>query len=123
MIGFGVLATGLGMFLSAAYVRFRDMQPIWDVTLQVWFYLSPIMYVATAYATHFGADTARVAMMNPTATLLSQAGHAFVDPQLPSATAVAGVAPVIVAIALILVALLVGWVVFTREAPRVAENL
>ena len=53
-LGFMVLATGLGMFLSAAYVRFRDVQPIWDVALQAWFYLSPIMYAASTYATHLG---------------------------------------------------------------------
>jgi hypothetical protein len=46
-----------------------------------------------------------------------------VSPSLLSATAVAGVAPVIVAIGLIFAAFGVGWGVFTREAPRVAENL
>ncbi len=39
-------ATGIGMLLSALYVRFRDVQPIWDVSLQAWFYASPIMYTA-----------------------------------------------------------------------------
>ncbi len=37
------------MLLSALYVRFRDVQPIWEVFLQVWFYGSPIIYPATAY--------------------------------------------------------------------------
>ncbi len=36
------------MLLSALYVRFRDVQPIWDVLLQAWFYCSPIMYPASA---------------------------------------------------------------------------
>jgi ABC-2 type transport system permease protein len=122
-LGFMVLATGLGMFLSAAYVRFRDVQPIWDVILQAWFYLSPIMYPATAYVSHFSASFARIAMINPVATLLAQQGHAFIDPSLPSATDVAGVAPVIIAIVLIIVVFAAGWWFFTREAPRVAENL
>ncbi len=37
-LGFIVLATGIGMLLSRCYVRFRDVQPIWDVSLQAWFY-------------------------------------------------------------------------------------
>jgi ABC-2 type transport system permease protein len=123
MFGFVILATGLGMLLSAAYVRFRDVQPIWDVALQAWFYLSPIMYAATAYVSHFGSGVAHVAMMNPTAALQTQAGHAFVDSRLPSATSVAGVLPIIVAILLIFASFAVGWWFFTREAPRVAENL
>src|SRR5918999_4401405 len=35
------LATGFAMLLSALYVRFRDVGPIWDVALQVIFYGSP----------------------------------------------------------------------------------
>jgi len=35
---FIMLATGLAMLLSAMYVRFRDVQPIWEVTVQAWFY-------------------------------------------------------------------------------------
>lgn len=122
-LGFMVLATGIGMFLSASYVRYRDVQPMWDVGLQAWFYLSPIMYSAATYAKHLGKTGASLAMINPIATMLSQAGHAFISPSLPSATKVAGVWPVIIAIALIFGVFTIGWWFFTREAPRVAENL
>jgi ABC-2 type transport system permease protein len=122
-LGYMVLATGIGMFLSASYVRYRDVQPIWDVCLQAWFYLSPIMYSAATYAKHLGTSGARIAMINPVATMQAQAGHAFIAPSLPSATTVAGVAPVIAAIALIFAVFVIGWWFFTREAPRVAENL
>jgi hypothetical protein len=52
-------------------------------------------------------------------------GHAFIDPvALPSATIAAGGATTpIIAIALIPALFAIGWWVFTREAPRVAENL
>ena len=43
---FVVLATGVGMLLSALYVRYRDVQPIWDVVVSGWFYCSPVMYAA-----------------------------------------------------------------------------
>ena len=33
-----VLSTGIAMLLSALYVRYRDIQPIWDVVLQLLFY-------------------------------------------------------------------------------------
>jgi ABC-2 type transport system permease protein len=111
------------MMLSALYVRFRDVQPIWDVVLQAWFYLSPIMYPASAYA-RFGPHFEHFALINPIATLLTQMGHAFIDPRaLPSAVTVAGAGVVALALALIAAAFAAGWIVFTREAPRVAENL
>jgi ABC-2 type transport system permease protein len=122
-LGFIVLATGIGMFLSTWYVRFRDVQPIWEVCLQAWFYLSPIMYAATTYRKHLGITGARIAMLNPIATMITQMGHAFIDSSLPSATAVAGVAPVLGAIAIIVAVFAIGWWFFVREAPRVAENL
>ena len=86
-----MLATGIGMLLSALYVRFRDVQPIWEVFLQVWFYGSPVMYPATAYVTHkLPSGFEKIAMINPLATLLAQMGHAFIDPSgYPTATGAA----------------------------------
>jgi ABC-2 type transport system permease protein len=126
VLGFIVLATGIAMLLSALYVRFRDVQPIWDVFLQVWFYGSPVMYPATAFVTHkLPSGFERIAMINPAATLLAQMGHSFIDPSgYPTATGAAhAVWPVVLAIALIPGIFALGWWVFTREAPRVAENL
>ncbi len=48
VLGFVMLATGIGMLLSALYVRYRDIQPIWEVLVQAWFYLSPVMYTAAS---------------------------------------------------------------------------
>jgi ABC-2 type transport system permease protein len=123
---FIVFATGIAMFLSAMYVRFRDVQPIWEVFLQVWFYGSPVIYPATAYVSqklHFNFE--HIAMVNPVATLLAQMGHAFIDPSgYPTAVGAAhAVWPVVIALALIPATFALGWWVFTREAPRVAENL
>jgi ABC-2 type transport system permease protein len=39
-----VFAVGLSLFLSAAYVKFRDLNYIWEVILQAGFYLTPIIY-------------------------------------------------------------------------------
>ncbi len=122
---FVVLATGLGMLLSALYVRYRDVQPIWEVGLQAWFYLSPVMYVASGYEHQLGNGVEKLFLINPVATLLTQMGHAFIAPHgLPSAaTAASGYATPIAAIAIIVGVFILGWWYFTREAPRVAENL
>jgi ABC-2 type transport system permease protein len=123
-LGFIVLATGVGMLLAVLYVRFRDVQPIWEVALQVWFYASPIMYAAHSY-NKFASGFEHIAMLNPTATLLTQMSHAFIHaPELPSAaTASGGPVTPIIAVALIPSLFAFGWWFFTREAPRVAENL
>jgi ABC-2 type transport system permease protein len=127
VLGFIVLATGIGMLLAALYPRFRDVQPIWDVALQTWFYLSPIMYTAHSISKRFGPGFAKLALLNPVATLLTQMGHAFIDPHdlinYPPAASAAGYPVAITAIALIPATFVVGWLFFTREAPRIAEHL
>lgn len=123
-LGFIIFATGIGMWLSASYVRYRDVQPIWEVTVQAWFYCSPIMYVAADFEKRFGTTFAHVALLNPAAMLLTQMGHAFIGgPSFPSALATAGLGTVIASSAILLGAFAFGWRFFTREAPRVAENL
>ncbi|MGI8412313.1 MAG: ABC transporter permease [Solirubrobacteraceae bacterium] len=129
VLGFVVLATGIGMLLSALYVRFRDMQPIWDVIAQVLFYMSPIMYPASVYLGGHGNGhdyrLEHIALLNPSAMLLTQMGHAFIDPVRGQSAAVAigGAVRLLIPIGLIVGIFVLGWWVFTREAPRVAENL
>ncbi len=123
-LGFVMLATGLGMLLAALYVRFRDVQPIWEVLVQAWFYCSPVMYPASKYAA-LSPQFQHVAMLNPPATLLTQMGHTFIDAgAFHDAAYTAGSGLITLAALLLIPAVfaLGGWV-FTREAPRVAENL
>jgi ABC-2 type transport system permease protein len=126
VIGFIILATGVGMLLSALYVRFRDVAPIWEVLSQILFYSSPIMYIATYYK---GLE--HLALLSPIALMLTQMGHAFVHPAavhgvqaMRSAYAASGGAlHVVASLAVIPLIFGLGWWFFTREAPRVAENL
>jgi ABC-2 type transport system permease protein len=125
-LGFIVLATGIAMLLSALYVRFRDVAPIWEVALQAWFYTSPIMFTAASINSRFGHGAERVALVNPVATLLTQAGHVFIghNPKhFPTALAAGGATSMIIALAIIPGVFVLGWWFFTREAPRVAEEL
>src|SRR5207248_3101341 len=124
VFGFIVFATGIGMLLSALYVRFHDVAPIWDVLSLAWFYCSPIMYTAAQYGKRFGAGLQHAALLNPVATLLAQMGHAFIDPgRFPAAASVGGVVVTAIAVTIIPGTFALGWWVFAREAPRVAENL
>ena len=113
------LAVGIGMLLSVLYVRFRDVQPIWDVTAQILFYCSPIIYVAAQYK-----GLVRVAMANPIAAILTQMHHAFVDPHAHDvATVIGGPIRLLIPLGIIAGVFVLGLWCFNREAPRIAENL
>lgn len=121
LVALGLLVAGLCMLLSALYVRFRDMKPIWDVVLQAAFYATPILYVIETLPS---ARLQHLVMMSPVAALLTQVRHTFIDPRAPSAAhAAGGGLRLLVPIGIVLVLLALGFWVFNREAPRIAEEL
>jgi ABC-2 type transport system permease protein len=114
-------AVGCSLLLSALYVRFRDVQPIWEVFLQLLFYGSPVIYAIEVIPSR----TAQEAIMcNPVATVLQQSRHWLIDPSAPSAAAaIGGTARLIVPIGIAMAIGLLGIWVFRREAPQIAERL
>ena len=115
-----LLATGISMLLSALFVRFRDVAQIWAVALQVLFFGSAVLYVVT----DFPEEVQQYAIANPLAMIFTEMRHAMIDPSAPSAADVAGGWPALgVPLAVIGLTLALGFWVFRRESPRMAENL
>lgn len=123
ILALAVFEAGLGMLLSALYVRYRDIRPIWEVALQILFYGSPIFYPIDVVIER-NELAAKLMMLNPFAAILQQARHAFIAPSHPSAADVLGsdvlvLAPVAIGIGVVAL----GYRVFSRRAPRIAEQL
>jgi ABC-2 type transport system permease protein len=117
-----VLTTGFAMLVSALYVRMRDVRPISDVLLQIGFYTSPILFPIEKIT----PEELREAMiiLNPFAAILQQLRHAIVDPTSPSAAAAAGGAVrLLIPLGIIVAVFAIGFRVFNRAAPRIAEDL
>lgn len=122
----GVLAAGVAMLLSALFVRFRDIEPIWLVFSQALFYGSPVIIPIATVREKLGPHPPllHIYMLNPLAVVLQQFRHAMINPQTVSAAFVSGgwlwlLAP----LALVLAVFALGFLVFNRSAPYVAENL
>jgi ABC-2 type transport system permease protein len=117
-------AAGIAMLLSALFVRYRDIEPIWTVVLQIVFYVTPIFYTVTLVREKASESVVRLMMLNPFAAMLQQARYAFVDESHPSLGASMGGTLWIVLPLLVTVVVCVGgYLVFSRAAPRVAEEL
>ncbi|MEJ7893758.1 MAG: ABC transporter permease [Solirubrobacteraceae bacterium] len=115
-----VTVLGLSMLLSALFVRYRDVRPIWDVTLQAAFYATPILYPIELVPESFRA----VLMASPLATVIQQIRHSVFDPSAPTPAEALGSAWLLAVPIGIGVGLLVlGFWVFNRTAPVVAEEL
>jgi ABC-2 type transport system permease protein len=106
------------------FVRYRDIEPIWTVALQILFYITPIFYTVTLVREKASESVVRLMMLNPFAAMLQQARYAFVDPSHPSlGSAMGGTLWVVLPLLVTVVVCVGGYVVFSRAAPRVAEEL
>jgi ABC-2 type transport system permease protein len=121
------ISAGVGMLLSALYVRFRDIQPIWEVVAQILWYGSPILYTVQTIGDSkklLGVPFARLLVINPIGAILTQAYHALVNPDAPSAAQAIGGAPrLLIPLGIIAGLFVLGLWYFNREAPLISEKL
>jgi ABC-2 type transport system permease protein len=125
-----VFVTGLAMLLSALFVSLRDIQPIWDVIGQILFYASPVIISVETVKLHaatkgvLGLSLFHLYMLNPLAVVFQQFRHAMITHETLSAgQALGSWAALLAPIAIVLAILGLGFWVFNRSAPQVAENL
>ncbi len=116
-----VFATGCAMLLSALYVRYRDVRPIWEVVLQALFYASPILYPIEAVV-RYSETLAKIALLNPIATLIQAARHLLTGAPSPAAV-LDSTALLLVPLAILAGVTWLGTRVFERMAPLAAEEL
>lgn len=115
-----LFSCGVGMILSVMYVRFRDVQPIWEVVTQILFYASPILYVSTI----IDECCQRPYVAQPLAAVLTEMRYAIIDPTAPDAAeAIGGWDRLLIPLVLILAIFAFGLWLFNREAPTIAERL
>ena len=116
-----VFATGVAMLLSALYVRYRDIRPIWEVVLQALFYATPILYPIDAVIRH-SQELATIALCNPVAALIQESRHLLVG-GTSLTEGLGSTALVAIPVTLLVAVTWLGLRVFDRMAPRAAEEL
>lgn len=121
LVALVVFTTAVSMLLSALYVRFRDVGIIWSVVVQVLFYASPILYPLELAPAGFFS---KLIQLNPLTPLFDWARVWIIDPTASSEIQdVSSTLLVLAAVALFAAICALGYAVFTREAPRIAEQL
>jgi ABC-2 type transport system permease protein len=116
-----VFTASVSLLISLLYVPFRDMMPIWEVTAQLLFWGTPIIYVIETISS---TTAQKLLMLNPLAVIIEQARHAIIDPGAPSAAAAAGgAARLLIPLAIVGGLLVISAWLYKRTAPDIAERL
>ncbi len=116
-----VIVTAMSTLLSALYVRYRDIRPIWEVLLQTLYFISLVLIPIEAVT---DATLRKLLLFSPFAGIVQQLRHAVISPSAPSVLDVFGNAALLaVPIAIAIALCLISFIVFDRMAPKVAEEL
>lgn len=102
---------GIGLLLATAYVFVRDARHLLDVALQVWFWLTPIVYAASLAPERLR----RWLQLNPMLHFVTAYQEIVTQHAVPSLATFALLA------AMAGVMLTIGWLVFSRAQRRFAE--
>jgi len=126
VIVFGLVLTafglGLALMFAVANVYFRDTQHFLSIFTQFWFYATPIVYPATLVPDSTELLGVRIPLrtlyeLNPMEHFVAVFRALLYDNRFPE------LGDVIFTVGAATVALLVGWTIFRRYEPRLAEEL
>ena len=116
-----VFALGLSLFLSAMFVKFRDVGYIWEVILQAGFYLTPILYPLALIP---NVTFQKIILLNPMAQAIQDARWSSITHEtlIPS-TLFQGGWYMYIPFVIVMASLAGGLLYFRKESKYFAENI
>ena len=116
-----LFSLGISLFLSAAFVKYRDINYIWEVVLQAGFYMTPILYPLALITS---VELQKLIMLNPLAQAIQDARYTTITHETITGYKLfdggwyALIPFIIVALTLVL-----GLLYFRKESKYFAENI
>lgn len=114
-----IFSTALAFFLSALYVKFRDITYIWEVGLQAAFYATPVLYPLNIV----GAEYRQYFFINPMTQIIQDARYLLVTKDALTAWHVAPLWICIIPLALVVLSVVLSRAYFKKQARLFAENI
>jgi lipopolysaccharide transport system permease protein len=108
-----MIVFGISLMLASLYVYYRDLNQIWDVVLQVGFFLSPIVYPLS----YIPAKYEFYYMLNPITRLITMYRDVLLDGTIPKISDFG----IVIAFGVLL--LVLGTLLFKKQSRRFAEEL
>lgn len=112
-------STALAFFLSALYVKFRDVTYIWEVGLQAAFYATPILYPLTVVAEQYQ----KWFFLNPMSQIIQDARYVSVTQQTVTVWNSAPFWFALIPLTIVVVTIFVSRSYFKNQAKWFAENV
>lgn len=116
-----IFSLGLSLILAATFVKYRDVNYIWEVMMQGLFYLTPIIYPLTVIT---NLTFRQILLLNPVAQVIQDARNVLVTKETITIAEAYGTPLIrLVPLGASVLVLLVGVIYFKRQSRYFAENL
>jgi ABC-type polysaccharide/polyol phosphate export permease len=117
MVLLALFSTGIGLCLSVWYVYFRDLNYLWSIVVQVYFFATPIIYNPEILTGNVPGWVEGALRWNPMAVFVESFRNMMYDGKAPIFGNICGLLAVSVGM------FVLGLLVFARGNRRLAEEL
>jgi len=107
------LALGVSFFLASLYVKYRDVSHIWEVVINIAFWITPIFYSTTVVPEQYQI----LYTINPITTIIISSRDILIYNTIPQ------IIPTLIAIAIIVLVLVLGYIIYSKRSDYFAEDL
>jgi lipopolysaccharide transport system permease protein len=108
-----ILVLGISYALSVLYVLYKDIDHVWDVVLQVSFWITPVVYSLSIIPEKY----VKWYILNPLARIINDSRDAIIFNSLPS------VKHVMITVLVCVIIFFIGKLIFNKLAPKVGEAI
>lgn len=118
-----IFSLSLGFFLSAFFVKYRDIGYVWELLLQAAFYATPIIY-PLSFVEHKSQLIAKLMLLNPMAQIVQDSRYILVSPQTDTLLKMSHSLLIsLIPFAIIVVVAVSAGIYFRANARSFAENV
>jgi lipopolysaccharide transport system permease protein len=110
-------SVGIALMLAAAYVYFRDLAYLWSIFVQIWFFLTPIVYQTGLVTDRLPGWVNEIYNANPMAVFVDAYRHVLYHLTWPTSK------QIVYLLLCSVVSMAGGLSVFSRLSPRFAEEV
>jgi ABC-2 type transport system permease protein len=122
-----LLALGVSLFLSALFVKFRDLNYIWEVLMQAGFYATPILYPISRITGSRSLEIQKFIFLNPLTQMIQDARYSLILHDLKKSPTIYyifhGGYDKYIPFAIVILVLTGGLLYFKKESKYFAENI
>jgi ABC-2 type transport system permease protein len=122
-VEFYVFTFGLALILATLFVRFRDIGQIWELAVQLLFYVTPIIYPVS----YLPEGARPIALLNPLAQVIQDIRKLILyrapEGTIVTAPDVLGTWGRIYPVAITFGVMTLAWLLYRREEPWLAERI